>query len=242
MNRLWFGVSGLVLSLLVVTVVSSAEDPKPPKTFPPKEGVFTIQPQLLTPKMQEKLKLSDEQKEKVDTLVKEFGEKQKESMTKFHDTIEKMRKDMNPSDVGKMGQLGQEFFASSRKQHAETEGKLKALLTEEQKKKYEELKKELPTIPSTFPPFGGPQPPFQGAGRMFPGHIVPPFMEGMLKLTKEQKDKIAKVQKEAEEKVMEVLNEDQKKEVEKIKKGFEKSFPTPFPPRETPSKEGRQAP
>jgi len=240
MNRLLFGVSGLVLSLLVVTVVLAAEDQKPPKTTGPGDTPsFGMQMPLLTPKMLEKLNLSDEQKEKVDALVKKYGEKQKESMKKLHDTMEKFRKDMNPGDRAKMAQSMQEFMASSGKQHTEAEGKLKALLTEEQKKKYEELKKELPTFPTTFPPFGGPNPTFPpGMMRPFPGQIIPPFVEGMLKLSKEQKEKIAKVQKEAEDKVMEILNEEQKKQVETMKKAFEKSFPGgTFPPRETPRKE-----
>jgi Spy/CpxP family protein refolding chaperone len=246
-NRLWFGVSGLVLSLLVVTVVWGGDDTKPTKPFGPKDGIFPgMQFPLLTPKMMENLKLSDEQKEKIETLLKEFHEKQKEAMTKFRDTLEKVQKEKNPSNPPKIGQLYQEFIASARKHHAAEEGKLKDLLTEEQKKKYEELKKELHPPPSTFPPFAGTQPPFPGPGqgpmmmmmRPFPGHIVPPFIEVSLKLTKEQKEKIAKIQKEAEEKVMEVFNDDQKKQAETMKKAFEKSFPTPpVPPKETKPKD-----
>jgi len=231
-NRLWFGVSGLVLSLLVVTVVWAADDPKPTKPFGPKDAFFPgMQAPLLTAKMKEKLKLSDEQKEKVEALLKEFHEKQKEAMTKYQESLEKMRKDANPSNATKMGKLFQEFIASARKHHAAEEGKLKDLLTEDQKKTYVELKKEL--SPGPNPPFTGPQPPFPGPGpgpmmmMRFPGHIIPPFMEGSLKLSKEQKEKIAKVQKEAEEKVMEILNDEQKKQVETMKKAFDKAFPAP---------------
>jgi len=221
-----------MLSLLVVTVVWAADDPKPTRPSGPKDGFFPgMQAPLLTPKMQEKLKFSDEQKEKVEALLKDFHAKQKEAMTKFQETMEKARKEGNPSNPGKMAQLGQEFFASSRKLHTEAEGKLKGLLTEDQKKTYEELKKQLPPGPGAFPPFVGGQPPFTGPGpgmmRPFPGHILPPFVEVSLKLSNEQKEKIAKIQKEAEEKVMEVLNDEQKKQVETMKKAFEKTFPTP---------------
>jgi C-terminal processing protease CtpA/Prc len=51
-----------------------------------------------------------------------------------------------------------------------------------------------------------------------PGQIVPAEVQGQLKLTAEQKEKLAKLQKDTEAKVMELLTDEQKKQLEELKK------------------------
>jgi C-terminal processing protease CtpA/Prc len=51
-----------------------------------------------------------------------------------------------------------------------------------------------------------------------PGDILPTELQGQLKLTAEQKEKLAKLQKETEAKLMELLTEEQKKQLEQLKK------------------------
>lgn len=51
-----------------------------------------------------------------------------------------------------------------------------------------------------------------------PGEILPGTVQGQLKLTAEQKDKLAKLQKDTEAKLMELLTDEQKKQLEDLKK------------------------
>lgn len=51
-----------------------------------------------------------------------------------------------------------------------------------------------------------------------PGQLVPADVQGKLKLTAEQKEKLAKLQKDAEAKFMELLTDEQKKQLEDMKK------------------------
>jgi Spy/CpxP family protein refolding chaperone len=243
MNRLRGAVLGLGLGLVLAGLTWAEEKPKRPPDNPPVplDPIPFLQAQLplLTPAMREKLKLTDEQKEKVEKIVKEFTSAQKKGAEKLHEAMEKARQDKNPEGFRKVGELVRETIEAAQKRRTQAEGKLKEVLTEEQKKTYEQLKKELPPFPGGQPPFPGGTPPFFPGMMQVPGQILPPHLQQLLKLTPEQKEKLAKLQKEAEGKVMELLTDEQKKQLEEMKKRLGPGgFPPPPPPaREVPPKE-----
>jgi Spy/CpxP family protein refolding chaperone len=87
----------------------------------------------------------------------------------------------------------------------EASRKLEELLSEEQRKQLKELQKNAgPSGPGSPGGPGGPP----EIGRIMPGSI-----QDKLKLTTDQKDKLADLQKEADRKVDEILKEDQKKQL-----------------------------
>jgi Spy/CpxP family protein refolding chaperone len=224
MNRLSCWVLGLGLNLLLTAVAGADEERKRPEPSSPPFPLLARQPPLLTPGMLEKLKLTDDQKEKVNKLLKDFETKHKETETKFREATAKAGQD--PEAARKLGELARSFQELAPKQHAEAESKLKELLTKEQQKKYEELKRELILFPGPHPLYFPPV-----SFRPFPGHILPVPLQETLSLSPEQKAKIAKLQKEAEEKVIEVLDEEQKKKLDEIKKRLEPPAPPPLPER-----------
>lgn len=233
MNGLRYSVLGLGLSLLL-TSVSWAEKPKPPEPPVPPLPIPLppeVQRPLLSPLMLERLKLTEEQKEKVEKLLKDHEAAQKQATAKLRDVMEKAQKEKDPEAVGKFPMLFREFLESTVKRRGEAEKKLRELLTAEQKKTYEELKSQ--------PPFVGPVPPhlLPGMFQPFPGQILAGHFQQMLKLTPEQKEKIDKVQKEAEAKIKEVLTEEQKKQLEDLRKRVGPLPPPPPPPGELPRKE-----
>jgi Spy/CpxP family protein refolding chaperone len=217
MNRWFCWVLGLGLAL-VLSAGTQAQEPKQPDRPP---GGFTpgaLARPLLPAQLLERLNLTEDQKEKIGKLQKEFTEKQKEAYGKLRELMEKAQR-TNDEDARRQVK---EAMQAAEKQRQEVEGKVKDILTGEQQRKYEELKKDLPAF-GGYPP-GGPGPGRPGYPMMvgpptfFPGHVFPPFVQEMLKLTPEQREKINKLQKDAEEKMMEVLTEEQKKQLEAMKK------------------------
>jgi Spy/CpxP family protein refolding chaperone len=222
MNRLSCWLFVLVFAL-VVESARAQEKPRPPDR-PPDAGFpgLGVRP-LLPPALIEKLELNSKQKEQVEKLQKELFEKQKEAGTKLREAYEKAQKGGDPEAIRKVREQAQELFQGVAKHYREAEDKLKEILTEEQRKKYEQFRKEAPFgfpggAPGAFPGGGFPGG-FPGGGfRMIPGYVLPPPVQEMLKLTPEQKEKISKLQKEAEDKMMEVLTDEQKKQLEEMKK------------------------
>lgn len=163
---------------------------------------------LLPSEGAEKLKLSDEQKDKVVTLQKEFDEKLKEATGKVRDDLKKAIADKDKDAIKTaFGQM-REAREKEDKLRTDYESKLAALLTDEQKTKFEDVKKDQPKEGS----FG------RGGARRGPGQVLPSEIQQELKLTDEQKEKVAKLQKELEAKIMEVLTEEQKKKLDELKK------------------------
>jgi Spy/CpxP family protein refolding chaperone len=228
MNRLCCWLLPLAFALAAQSV-RAQDKPKPPDRPPgPGSGPFPAMRPLLTPGTADKLGLNAKQKEEIDKLQKELGDKQREAFTKLREAYEKAMKDGNKEALSKVQEQAKEMMQAMQKQHQEAEAKLKDILNEEQQKKYEQLKKAAPFGFPGGPPGGGFP---MGSYRMFPGQVLPPPVQDMLKLTAEQKEKINRIQKEAEDKIMEVLTEDQKKRIEDLKKRFP-GAPPPPPPRE----------
>jgi Spy/CpxP family protein refolding chaperone len=230
MTRLPCFVLVLALGLLLTAGAGAQEPPKAPlPPIPPGVNPLPGGPQrpLLPKALAEKLDLTEEQKAKIEKVEKEYADKQKEAF----DKVRELMKKGDPEAMRKVeGQL-RDLMMGTGKPHQEAEAKLKEVLTKEQQKKYDELKKDYQVpgpgaFPGGFPPPGGLGPP-GGAFpppmnfRPFPGQVVPPHIQEMLKLTPEQKEKLEKIQKEAEGKVMDVLTDEQKKQVEEMKKRFE---------------------
>lgn len=66
----------------------------------------------------------------------------------------------------------------------------------------------------------------------FPGQLVPAEVQGRLRLTDEQKEKLARLQKETEAKFMELLTDEQKKQLEELKKNQSQRAQPPQQPRQ----------
>jgi hypothetical protein len=148
---------------------------------------------LLWPDAVAKLKLSAEQKDKVEAIQKEYLTKQKES-SKALQAFEKVAGEAKDPDV--QAKALKEAWLDRFKLRNQYLGKVEALLNDEQKKTFAEVK-NLPVI---------------GA------HFLPPQIQGELKLTEEQKDKIAKLQQELKQKINGVLTEEQRKHLRELKK------------------------
>ena len=99
---------------------------------------------LFAPGAVDKLKLSTEQKDKVEKLVKEFEEKAKDATAKAREAMQKAIQDQN-RDAIKTAVT--EMREKAEKVRDDYLGKVGALLTDEQKKTLEEIKKERPQAP-----------------------------------------------------------------------------------------------
>jgi Spy/CpxP family protein refolding chaperone len=216
---------GLVLVLGALQSSALAQDSKDTKKERPRSGLGSRIGQLLSPEDEAKLKLTDEQKEKVAKLQKEFREQNKETLDKLGDefgkireALRKARADQDRDSARKAMQDLRGQFQSFQKLRDQFDAKLSALLTDEQKKLYEELRKER-SPRSNFggrraggrpnPRSGGSQP---GASGLLPREI-------QADLSPEQKDKLAKLQKEVETRVLSILTDEQKKRYDELQKG-----------------------
>jgi Spy/CpxP family protein refolding chaperone len=176
----------------------------------------------LPPGAIDKLGLSDKQKAEIEKLMKDLHDKQQEAQTKIREAYEKAKKDGDKDAARKAQEQVAALYQSIMKEQQELEKKLMAIFTEEQQKKYEAMRRE-----GRYGPSGGP--PMMGY-HMFPGQILPPPIQGTLKLTPDQQAKIGKIQKEAEEKVLEVLTDEQKKQLKEMEKRGPGGFGPPGGP------------
>lgn len=169
---------------------------------------------LLAPAALDKLKLSTEQKDKVEKIAKEFEEKAKDATASAREAMQKALQDKNGDAIKT---AATELREKAEKVRDDYLGKVGAVLTDEQKKTLDEIKKERPQ----FQPFNRPGQGGQGGqgGARGTGAVLPAELQEQLKLSTEQKEKIAKLQKEIEGKINEVLNEEQKKKLDELKKG-----------------------
>lgn len=153
--------------------------------------------------LQEKLALSKDQQEKIETLEKEFAEKSKDTEAKMKEAREKARQDRNREALQKVIEVAQ-------KVRGEYEDKVKAVLNDEQKKKFDEGKQA-----GRQP---GRRPGVRPAGR---GDAKPDLaskeVQEKLMLTAEQKEKLETLRKEYEAKSVEALTKEQKEKFEELK-------------------------
>ena len=234
MSRLrWLALSvGLCLFLAPLIARGADEGKRPERKPPPGPGApGGFGPLLPPPDILEKLKLSEEQKDKVAKLQKAFEEKNKDAFSKIREGLDKARQD---KDREKFGELNQ----SMQKLQGEFEGQFAGVLNDEQKKQFDEFKRQGPRFgpggapggPGGRPGFGTPPGPM----------MLPPEIQERLKLSEEQRDKLAKLQKEIEEKINGILTEEQKKQYEEMKKNppgvrpLERPKPPERKPNDTP--------
>ena len=152
----------------------------------------------LVPKtVEEKLNLTAEQKAKIAKIEKEFAGKHKDNEIKLRDLAQKARQDMDRAAL----KGAQEKLAEARTARADYEKQVQAVLTEEQRKAFQQ--------PGTA------RRPGVAAGPSLLGGALPE----RLNLSAEQKEKLAQLQKEFEGKALQVLTEEQRKQYEQLKKG-----------------------
>lgn len=169
------------------------------------------------------LDLKDDQKTKVEKIVKDYQTKQKAELKKFRELMEKAEKGDEEArrEMAKKGPAA--FFRDAQKSRKAGLDKIRTVLNEEQKKKLDEIAQR-PPFPGPGPfgpgPFGPGGPPMMFA----PGQILPPPLREQLKLTKEQKEELDKLQKDVDAKLKKLLTEEQNKMLERM------SGPGRFPP------------
>jgi protein CpxP len=158
---------------------------------------------LVSDALQEKLNLTAEQKSSITKLNGEFKDKSQP----INDKLAELRK----------GGFNQDSIKDMREQNkalqelrGDYQKKVTALLNDDQKKTYEEAIQNR-GFGGGFGGFGG----FGGGGT--PGQILSPALQDRLKLTQEQKDKLAKIQKDVDAKLADVLTPEQKKQLEELK-------------------------
>jgi Spy/CpxP family protein refolding chaperone len=224
MNLLRRLVPGAFLAVALVwcgtTWADDNEKPRRPQFGGPGRGQMSLT--LVSTELAEKLKLTTEQKTKIEKLQKEFEDKNKDTFDKAREAMRKAFQDMDREAMTKI----REQMDTVRKARGEYQDKIAALLTGDQKKTFEENKN--PTPPNPFQ--GGP------GGRRpqeIPGKLLSSSVQEKLNLTAEQKEKLAKMQKDFETKALEMLTDEQKKKLEDLKK--EATQQGPRPPRPNPN-------
>ena len=211
-------VLGLCITLIAAVGVQAQEQQRQPRR--PAAGLDQAGGPLVPKAVADKLDLSAEQKEKVARIEKEFADKAKDSETKARELMEKARQDKDRAAY----QQAQEKLAEARKARATYESQVLALLTDAQKKTFEQL------ATAQRRPGAAPG---QAAGQFLP---VP--LQERLNLTAEQKEKLNQLQKEFETKALQVLTEEQRKQYEQFKKGRTRQ---PEQPRQRQSVSGTDA-
>jgi Spy/CpxP family protein refolding chaperone len=167
---------------------------------------------LVAPEVLDKLKLTDEQKDKVAKLDKEFQEKDKETFGKARDALRKAAQDKDREALKKIFEDMRDSREKATKLREDYQGKVAALLTTEQKKTFDEAKG------ASRPSFG------QGLARRPEAPAANTGTTGILakldrlNLSDDQKAKVAQLQKELEAKVKDVLTDDQKKKLDDAQK------------------------
>jgi Spy/CpxP family protein refolding chaperone len=192
----------------------------------------------------ERLELTQDQKKKIENLIKEFSEKHQIDVDRFREQMSKLREEAAKSGRGdreaaeKLRKQMEDLTAGMRKLEDELDNQIAGQLNGEQKKKFEDAKKELTRGPGDRPGGdrpsgdrpkgdrpGGDRPARPDVGKGPGGGISPsillfPGMADRLGLSAEQKEKLAKLRKEYDEKMMDVLTPEQKKQLEEMRSRF----------------------
>jgi hypothetical protein len=145
------------------------------------------------------LELSEEQREKVQALIKELGEKQAAAQKEIQEALEKAKENQDRAKVREILEGQQKAMA---KLQDELHTALARLLNDEQKRRLGELQRQRP-----------------GAAPSGLVQVLPPPLQERLGLSDEQRAKIAGLQKELEGRLREILTEEQNRRVEEIRRG-----------------------
>ena len=196
--------------------------PPGPSPFggPPKLG------QILPPFLQGFMKLTEDQKKQLAEAEKETAEK----LAKVLTADQKKQFEEKPLAFGELPPAGQLLSSAVQErlklsdeqkkqlaEVAESSGRetRRVTLRDDQKKQLKQMQDMAKGFPG--PPPGGP-PAFGGPPKL--GQILPAFLQGVLNLTPEQKDKLSAAERETAEKLAKVLTDDQKKQFEEKPLGF----------------------
>ncbi|MSQ93126.1 MAG: hypothetical protein EXR98_01070 [Gemmataceae bacterium] len=163
---------------------------------------------LLTAEAVEKLKFTNEQKDKYAKVETDYKEKNKAVQDKFRADIQGVR------DREKYKDAIEKQQTYSKKAREDSLAKVEPILTADQKTVFAQVKQDQP---QPRPGIGGVRPVQIGGGI---GQVLPAGVQQRLQLTDEQKKQIEAIQKEVEAKVLKVLTDDQKKQLEQMKKGI----------------------
>lgn len=160
---------------------------------------------LVSAELHEKLALSKDQKEKIERIEKEYAEKNKDAEAKMKEAREKARQDKDRAAL-------QQALQAAQKMRGGYEDKVKAVLNDEQKKKFDDGKQ-----PGRRP---GAPPGVRPADRTGDGKLdlTSKDVQEQLALTAEQKEKLETLRKEYEAKSAGVLSKEQKEKFEELKK------------------------
>jgi Spy/CpxP family protein refolding chaperone len=148
----------LALPLLAVCVTAAMADDKPKaqKGKGPLGGVLEQLTKLVPAETQDKLKLTDDQKKQLDQIQQDYEAKTKDALSDLKDAIttaapalKKAREDKDKDAQKTAMQPVREKGMGVVKVRREFLSKVQDMLTDEQKKTYEEVKQDLPA------PFAG---------------------------------------------------------------------------------------
>jgi Spy/CpxP family protein refolding chaperone len=222
MHRFRSTVVGFAM-LVVIWVGAGADAQTQEQRQPRRPGVQPGQlgGPLVPTGIEDKLKLTPEQKDKVAKIEKEFADKAKENEIKLRDLMQKARAD---KDRAALKQI-QEKAEEARKVRKAYEAKVLDVLTAEQKKTFEQQSTggaRRPAVPGSA-----------GASQ-----LLPPALQERLNLTAEQKEKLKQLQKEFESKALQVLTQEQRKQYEEFLKRRTRQPDSPRPRSSTPRLDG----
>ncbi len=170
-------------------------------------GLFGDAP-LLTPDAVEKLKFTNEQKDKYTKIDADYKAKAKAAQDAWRTALTGLR------DREKFKEAQEKFQTDTKKAREDSLAKVEPILSAEQKTVFAQVKTQQPQP-------GGigvrPGVPGIGIGGGI-GQVLPPAVQTRLQLTDEQKKQIEAIQKDVEAKIMKVLNDEQKKQLDQLKK------------------------
>jgi Spy/CpxP family protein refolding chaperone len=223
---LFLGVNMTALRLLALATLVASATPAFAQRVPvqPQPKVIGGRPgtdALLPADGVQKLKFTDEQKDKYTKIETEYKDKMKAAQDKYRNDV------TTANDRTKAKEFAEEMRTSQTKAREAQLAKVETILDADQKKLFAQIKQQ-PVQPGV-----GVRPlPIQGgAGGINP--LLPPGIQNRLQLTDEQKKQVDAIQKEVEEKILKVLTDEQKKTLEQMKKGTAiRPVPRPVQPRQ----------
>jgi Spy/CpxP family protein refolding chaperone len=199
---MWCLRSALVVGGFLALILATGADAQGAQRHKQRPGIDGLGGPLIAAEVQEKLKLTSEQKEKVSKIEAEFAAKVKDTETKIRELAQKARQDKDRAAYQKVKEQTEEATRTREAYRA----KVAALLNAEQKKTLDEAKSDggRPSRPAARPADSQ-------------SSFLPPAVRERLNLTPEQIQKLNQLQKDFESKSLQVLTEEQRKQYEQFR-------------------------